>query len=44
MKVVNSFVKRGVDVLLSLIGLILASPILIPVMFLVWEQDRHSPF
>ena len=44
MKVVNSFVKRGVDVLLSLIGLILASPILIPVMFLVWKQDRHSPF
>ena len=44
MKVVSSFVKRGVDVLLSLIGLILASPILIPVMFLVWKQDRHSPF
>jgi lipopolysaccharide/colanic/teichoic acid biosynthesis glycosyltransferase len=44
MKVVNSLVKRGVDVLLSLIGLILASPILIPVMFLVWKQDRHSPF
>ena len=44
MKVVNSFVKRGVDVLLSLLGLILASPILIPVMFLVWKQDRHSPF
>jgi len=44
MKVVSSFVKRGVDVLLSLIGLILASPILIPVMFLVWNQDRHSPF
>jgi lipopolysaccharide/colanic/teichoic acid biosynthesis glycosyltransferase len=44
MKVVSSFVKRAVDVLLSLIGLILASPILIPVMFLVWKQDRHSPF
>jgi len=44
MKIVSSFVKRGVDVLLSLIGLILASPILIPVMFLVWKQDRHSPF
>jgi lipopolysaccharide/colanic/teichoic acid biosynthesis glycosyltransferase len=44
MKIVNSFVKRGVDVLLSLLGLILASPILIPVMFLVWKQDRHSPF
>ena len=44
MKVVSSFIKRGVDILLSLIGLILASPILIPVMFLVWKQDRHSPF
>ena len=44
MKVVSSFLKRGVDILLSLIGLILASPILIPVMFLVWKQDWHSPF
>ena len=44
MKVVSSFLKRGVDILLSLIGLIFASPILIPVMFLVWKQDRHSPF
>jgi len=44
MKVVSSFIKRGVDILLSLIGLILASPILVPVMFLVWKQDRHSPF
>jgi lipopolysaccharide/colanic/teichoic acid biosynthesis glycosyltransferase len=44
MKVVSSFTKRGVDILLSLLGLILASPILIPVMFLVWKQDRHSPF
>lgn len=44
MKVVSSFLKRGVDILLSLLGLLLASPILIPVMFLVWNQDRHSPF
>jgi lipopolysaccharide/colanic/teichoic acid biosynthesis glycosyltransferase len=44
MKVVSSFLKRGVDILLSLLGLILASPILIPVMILVWKQDRHSPF
>ena len=44
MKVVSSFLKRVVDILLSLIGLILASPILIPVMFLVWKQDWHSPF
>lgn len=36
--------KRSVDFVCSLIGLILASPILIPVMFLVWIQDWHSPF
>ena len=44
MKAFSSFLKRGVDILLSLLGLLLASPILIPVMFLVWKQDRHSPF
>lgn len=25
-------------------GLLAASPVLLPVMFLVWRQDRHSPF
>lgn len=28
----------------SFIGLLAASPLLLPVMFLVWRQDRHSPF
>ncbi len=36
--------KRLFDFVVSLVGLILASPILIPVMFLVWIQDWHSPF
>lgn len=36
--------KRFMDLVFSLLGLILASPILVPVMFLVWRQDRHSPF
>jgi lipopolysaccharide/colanic/teichoic acid biosynthesis glycosyltransferase len=36
--------KRLIDILLSSLGLLLASPILLPVMFLVWRQDRHSPF
>lgn len=36
--------KRLLDVIFSLVGLIAASPILLPVMFLVWKQDRHSPF
>lgn len=37
-------VKRVIDIVFSLLGLILASPILVPVIFLVWRQDRHSPF
>lgn len=36
--------KRIFDFSLSLIGLILCSPILLPVIFLVWIQDWHSPF
>lgn len=36
--------KRLFDLLASAIGLLLASPVLLPVMFLVWWQDRHSPF
>ena len=38
------FLKRFTDILLSMLGLFLTSPILLPVMFLVWKQDRHSPF
>lgn len=36
--------KRLLDVTASGVGLVLASPVLLPVMFLVWWQDRHSPF
>ena len=36
--------KRLFDFILALIGLIISSPILIPVIFLVWIQDWHSPF
>lgn len=36
--------KRLFDLVASAIGLLVASPILLPVMFLVWWQDRHSPF
>jgi len=36
--------KRLLDILLSLFGLILFSPLLLPVMLLVWLQDFHSPF
>ena len=37
-------VKRLFDLFASAAGLILASPVLLPVMFLVWRQDKHSPF
>lgn len=36
--------KRTVDFVFSLLGLVLCSPILLPVIFLVWIQDWHSPF
>jgi lipopolysaccharide/colanic/teichoic acid biosynthesis glycosyltransferase len=37
-------VKRLFDFIASFLGLLMASPVLLPVMFLVWRQDRHSPF
>lgn len=36
--------KRLFDIIGSSFGLLAASPILLPVMFLVWKQDGHSPF
>lgn len=36
--------KRVFDIFASGLGLLLASPVLLPVMFLVWKQDRYSPF
>lgn len=36
--------KRIADVLFSFLGLLMLSPILLPVMILVWLQDFHSPF
>ncbi len=36
--------KRLFDIFASGLGLLLASPVLLPVMFLVWKQDKHSPF
>ena len=36
--------KRIFDFILAFIGMILSSPILLPVIFLVWIQDWHSPF
>lgn len=36
--------KRLVDIIFSFTGLVLISPVMLPVMFLVWYQDKHSPF
>jgi len=37
-------IKRLVDILASFFGLLITSPILLPVMFLVWKEDGKSPF
>ena len=37
-------IKRLVDILASFFGLLVTSPILLPVMFLVWKEDKRSPF
>ena len=37
-------IKRLADILASLFGLLVISPILLPVMFLVWKEDKRSPF
>jgi lipopolysaccharide/colanic/teichoic acid biosynthesis glycosyltransferase len=36
--------KRLLDILAALCGLILLSPLLLIVMVLIWRQDYHSPF
>jgi len=36
--------KRLIDIVCSAAGLIVTSPVLLPVMFLIWKQDGHSPF
>jgi lipopolysaccharide/colanic/teichoic acid biosynthesis glycosyltransferase len=37
-------IKRLVDILASLFGLLITIPILLPVVFLVWKEDKKSPF
>ena len=36
--------KRLLDIVVASVLLILASPVILPVMFLVWRQDGFSPF
>tara|TARA_B100000787_G_C16183427_1_gene293188 strand:+ start:839 stop:1567 length:729 start_codon:yes stop_codon:yes gene_type:complete len=37
-------IKRTFDIFASFIGLSFVSPILLPVLFLVWKEDKRSPF
>jgi lipopolysaccharide/colanic/teichoic acid biosynthesis glycosyltransferase len=37
-------VKRAFDIIVSFVGLLICSPIIIPVLFAVWLQDYRSPF
>lgn len=36
--------KRAFDIVASLAGLIVTGPLMLVCMFLIWRQDRHSPF
>ena len=36
--------KRLLDIIVSFFGLLLLSPVLSIVIYLIWKQDRHSPF
>lgn len=38
------FIKRVFDFTVSFIGLLILSPLLLIILFLVWWQDKHSPF
>ncbi|MCE5315628.1 MAG: sugar transferase [Armatimonadota bacterium] len=37
-------IKRLLDIFISFMGLVLASPLLLPAIIAVWLGDRHSPF
>ena len=36
--------KRFFDILISFIGLLFFSPILLPVLIIIWSYDKKSPF
>ena len=36
--------KRVIDISFSFLGLLLASPILVPVIFFIWKYDYSNPF
>ena len=36
--------KRGFDLIVAILGLLITSPIMIPIIIAIWLQDFHSPF
>ncbi|NGZ29496.1 MAG: sugar transferase, partial [Magnetococcales bacterium] len=36
--------KRMLDIVISFFGLLVLSPVLLPIIILIWMQDYHSPF
>ena len=44
MQLFSEIMKRLLDIFASFFGLLLLSPVLLIVMFLIWRQDWYSPF
>ena len=44
MRCIVGIIKRLLDILLSSVGLLVASPILLPIIVAIWLHDFHSPF
>jgi len=36
--------KRGFDLIVAILGLLITSPIMVPIIIAIWLQDFHSPF
>ena len=36
--------KRFTDLIISFLGLVLLSPVILPILIIVWLQDFHNPF
>lgn len=44
MNLLNSFIKRITDISISVIGLLVISPLFLLIMLIIYLYDRHSPF
>ena len=43
-KLLIALPKRIFDIFGSLFGLLILSPLLLPIIFIIWKSDKHSPF